>query len=239
MQAIAESLVRSRCNLIIPASFIDLFNPPEEALVQECARRGVFISQHHVEPLGVSAFSNYWKKRGRELKYSYYSHPREVEEVWRAYAKKWSSYPNVIWQLGLRGIADRPMWMADPFHSAIGRRPGRTDFSSHGRPSEDPGRGRVRTPRYQTTTLWAEGSQLNEQKLLTIPKDTIVVFSDNSPGWKWQRDFYTTPRGPNTPTVSYYHHALIGSGPHLAQVPSPRKPTIVCSSPPRTGPPPS
>jgi len=43
MAHIAEALVRSRCNLIIPASFIDIMNPPEAALVEECARRGVLF----------------------------------------------------------------------------------------------------------------------------------------------------------------------------------------------------
>lgn len=229
MRAIAEALVRSQFNLIIPASFVDIMNPPEEALVQECVRRGVFVSQHHVEPLGVSAFSyfNYWKKRGKDLKYSYFSHPAEVREVWRAYAEKWSAYPNVIWQLGLRGIADRPMWMADP-----------------NTPQSDADRGRLiseamaaqvkildevcpRQPRYLSTTLWAEGSALNQQKLLTIPVGTIIVFADNSPGWKWQQDFYSTPRNPLNTYGVYYHHGLIGCGPHLAQVPSPRK-TFEC-----------
>jgi hypothetical protein len=229
MQAVAEALVRSRFNLIIPASFVDILNPPEEALVQECARRGVFVSQHHVEPLGVSAFAyfNYWKQRGRDLKYSYFSHPAEVREVWRVYAEKWSAYPNVIWQLGLRGIADRPMWMADP-----------------NTPQSDAERGRLisaamaaqvtildevcpRQPRYQSTTLWAEGSALHQQNLLTIPAGTIIVFADNSPGWKWQRDFYSTPRSPQNTYGVYYHHGLIGSGPHLAQVPSPHK-TFEC-----------
>ena len=91
MRHIAEALVRSRCNLIIPASFVDIMNPPEEALVQECVRRGVFVSQHHVEPLGVSAFAyfNYWKARGRDLKYSYFSQPAEVREVWTG---RWSAW---------------------------------------------------------------------------------------------------------------------------------------------------
>lgn len=229
MRAVAEALVRSRCNLIIPASFVDIMNPPEEALVQECARRGVFVSQHHVEPLGVSAFSyfNYWKKRGKDLKYSYFSHSVEVREVWRAYAEKWAAYPNVIWQLGLRGIGDRPMWMADP-----------------NTPQSDADRGRLiseamaaqvkildevcpRQPRYLSTTLWAEGSALNQKRLLTIPEGTIIVFADNSPGWKWQQDFYSTPRNPKNTYGVYYHHGLIGSGPHLAQVPSPHK-TFEC-----------
>jgi len=225
MRAIAEALVRSRCNLIIPASFVDILNPPEEALVQECARRGVFVSQHHVEPLGVSAFSyfNYWKKRGRELKYSYFSHPEEVREVWRVYAEKWATYRNVIWQLGLRGIADRPMWMADPATPQSDADRGRLISEAMDAQVKILDQVGARQPRYLTTTLWAEGSQLNEKNLLSIPPGTIVIFSDNSPGWKWQRDFHTTRRQPEHRHGVYYHHALIGSGPHLAQVPSPHK----------------
>lgn len=229
MRMIAEALVRSRCNLIIPASFVDIMNPPEEALVQECARRGVFVSQHHVEPLGVSAFAyfNYWKARGQDLKYSYFSHPAEVREVWTAYAKKWAAYPNVIWQLGLRGIADRPMWMADPNTPQSDADRGRLiseAMAEQVKILHDVAPGRTHL---LSTTLWAEGSILNQQKLLTIPTDTIVVFADNSPGWKWQPDFYSTPRNPKNRYGVYYHHALWGSGPHLAQVPSPQR-TFAC-----------
>jgi hypothetical protein len=225
MEAVAEALVRSRFNLIIPASFVDILNPPEAALVEACARRGVFVSQHHVEPMGVSAFSyfNYWKARGKDLKYSYFSHPAEVREVWRAYAQKWAAVPNVIWQLGLRGVADRPMWQADP------------DV-----PQADADRGRIISeamaaqvkildevcpgaPRLMSTTLWAEGSVLNQKGHLEIPEGAIVVFADNSPGWQWPRDFYETPRDPRNAYGVYYHHALIGSGPHLAQAVPPHK----------------
>jgi hypothetical protein len=225
IRAVAEALVRSRFNLIIPASFVDILNPPEAALLEECARRGVFLSQHHVEPMGVSAFAyfNYWKDRGRDLKYSYYSHPAEVREVWRVYAEKWAALPNVIWQLGLRGIADRPMWMADPATPQSDAERGRLisdAMAEQVRILDEvlPGR-----PRIMSTTLWAEGSALNRQGLLTIPTNTIVVFADNSPGWKWQEDFHSTPRDPRNTYGVYYHHGLIGSGPHLAQVPSPRK----------------
>ncbi|MFA5192483.1 MAG: glycosyl hydrolase 115 family protein [Verrucomicrobiia bacterium] len=229
MRDVAEALVRSRCNLIIPASFVDIMNPPEEALVQECARRGVFVSQHHVEPLGVSAFSyfNYWKKRGKDLKYSYFSHPVEVREVWRAYAEKWAAYPNVIWQLGLRGIADRPMWMADPNTPQSDADRGRLISEAMATQVEILNEVCPRQPRYLSTTLWAEGSALNQKRLLTIPEGTIIVFADNSPGWKWQQDFYSTPRNPKNTYGVYYHHGLIGSGPHLAQVPSPHK-TFEC-----------
>ncbi len=225
MRAVVEALVRSRCNLIIPSSFIDILNPPEAALVDECVRRGVFVSQHHVEPMGVSAFSyfNYWKARGKDLKYSYFSHPAEVREVWRVYAEKWAKYPNVIWQLGLRGIADRPMWQADPSVPQSDADRGRLISDAMAAQVKildeiSPGQ-----PRYLSTTLWAEGSVLNQKGLLAIPEGTIVVFADNSPGWKWQRDFHETPRNSKNTYGVYYHHGLIGSGPHLAQVVSPNK----------------
>jgi hypothetical protein len=224
-QAVAESIVRSRYNLVIPASFIDILNPGEEALVRECARRGLFLSMHHQEPMGVSAWTyfNYWKARGKDLKYSYVSQPEDVREVWRVYAKKWSEYPAVVWQLGLRGKGDRPMWQAD-----------------ESTPQSDADRGRIiseamaaqvkildevcpRQPRTMSTTLWAEGAVLNQKGLLTVPEGTIIVFADNSPGWKWQRDFYDTPRNPKNAYGVYYHHALIGCGPHLAQAVSPHK----------------
>lgn len=226
---IAEALVRSRCNLIIPASFVDIMNPPEAALVEECARRGVFVSQHHVEPLGVSAFSyfNYWKARGRDLKYSYFSHPAEVREVWRAYAQKWAAYPNVIWQLGLRGIADRPMWQADPSVPQSDADRGRLISEAMAAQVKILDEVAPRSPRFMSTTLWAEGSTLNQQKLLTIPAGTIIVFADNSPGWKWQPDFHSTPRVPGVSYGVYYHHALWGSGPHLVQIVSPHK-TFEC-----------
>ena len=225
MRAVVEALVRSRCNLIIPASFIDILNPPEAALVEECARRGVFVSQHHVEPLGVSAFSyfNYWKARGKDLTYSYFSHPDEVREVWRVYAEKWAAYPNVIWQLGLRGIADRPMWQADPKVPQSDADRGRLISEAMAAQVKILDEACPRQPRYLSTTLWAEGSELNRQGLLTIPAETIVVFADNSPGWKWPQDFYTTPRNPKNSYGVYYHHALIGCGPHLAQAVPPHK----------------
>ena len=61
-----ETLMRLRFNLVIPASFVDIRNPAEKKLLNIAADRGLFVSMHHIEPLGVSAFSylNYWKEKG-------------------------------------------------------------------------------------------------------------------------------------------------------------------------------
>ena len=54
MDAVVETALRLRLNLVIPASFLDIDNPPEKALADCVARRGIYLSQHHIEPLGLS-----------------------------------------------------------------------------------------------------------------------------------------------------------------------------------------
>lgn len=237
MKKVCEAAVRLRFNLIIPASFIDIRNPDEAALVKEAAKRGLFVSMHHVEPMGVSAFTyfNYWKEKdgskpsvGPPL-FSYFSNRGKVEEVWRVYAQEWAKYPNVIWQIGLRGIGDRPMWLADP-----------------NTPQTDADRGKLisdamafqmqlikevdkRPTPSVTTTLWAEGSNLNHAGFLNIPENVMVIFADNSPGWRWQIDFFQTKRLPKNSYGVYYHHQLWGSGPHLVPIVSPAKTQSVLS----------
>lgn len=222
IEKVAEALVRCRFNLIIPASLLNVLNPAEKRLADICAARGVYLSMHHVAPLGVSAFDyvKYWKDRGEPDKpFSYWGDPASVEEVWRETARVWAEYPAIIWQIGLRGLGDRPVWLADK-----------------GIPDTDASRGAViskamrrqveildevgvpRKGRMVSTTLWAEGSQLNALGLLDIPEGTEVVFADNSPGWIWQDDFYSTPRKPGSRYGVYYHPALIDSGPHVASL---------------------
>ncbi|MBC6995147.1 glycosyl hydrolase 115 family protein [Neolewinella lacunae] len=225
MDHVVEAAVRLRFNLIIPASFLDIKNPPERALLDAAARRGLFLSMHHIEPLGVSAFTyqNYWKARGEEPLFSFYSAREKVETTWREYAREWAQYDNVIWQVGLRGIGDRPMWMADP-----------------GTPQSDAERASLISEAMalqkkiitettgdenpiMTTTLWAEGAYFNQHGLLRIPRGVITVFADNNPGWHWQPDFYATEREPGRQYGVYYHHQVWGWGPHLAQAIPPRQ----------------
>jgi hypothetical protein len=226
IKKVCETALRLRFNLIIPASFIDIRNPAEAALVKEAAKRGLYLSMHHVEPMGVSAFSyfNYWKEKdGTKPLFSYFSNREKVEEVWRVYAQEWAKYPKVMWQIGLRGIADRPMWLADP-----------------STPQTDADRGKLisEAMAYQvrlikevdkrpnpliTTTLWAEGSVLNQAGHLDIPEHVTVVFADNSPGWRWQADFFQTKRASKNTYGVYYHHQLWASGPHLVPIVSPAK----------------
>jgi hypothetical protein len=219
MRHVVEALVRLRYNLLIPASFVDIRQPAEAALVNEASRRGLFVSMHHVEPMGVSAFSyfNYWKERGKKPLFSFFSNRAELEEVWRVYAAEWAKYPNVIWQIGLRGIADRPMWMADPNTPQIDADRGKLISEAMQWQVDLIGQMSQGKKTWITTTLWAEGSTMHQAGHLKLPEGVITVFSDNSPGWRMQQDFRDTPRVPGKQYGIYYHHQLWGSGPHLAQ----------------------
>ncbi|MBR4756910.1 MAG: glycosyl hydrolase 115 family protein, partial [Bacteroidales bacterium] len=219
MENLAEALVRCRYNLIIPASFINVANPPEKALVDICAKRGVFLSMHHIEPMGVNGYTflNYWKDRGEDVTFSYFSNPEKMVEVWTETAKIWATYPYVIWQLGLRGIADNPIWTADPKVPQSNEGRGKLISDAIAKQIEILDEiGVPKKDRYVSTTLWMEGAALNRMGFLTFPKDAIIVFADNGPGWKWTPDFWSVERKKDNKYGVYYHHALIGDGPHLA-----------------------
>lgn len=59
MEKIAETLVRCRFNFIIPADLLDVSNPSEAALVDICARRGLFVSIHTTK---FSEMEEAWRK---------------------------------------------------------------------------------------------------------------------------------------------------------------------------------
>jgi hypothetical protein len=219
LERVFEAALRLQYNLVIPASFTDIANPAEERMVRAATRRGLMVSMHHVEPMGVSAFAfnNYWKTRGGSVPYTFHSRRAEFEQVWRWYAARWARYPGVVWQLGLRGIADRPAWHHDPTAPATDEARGAMISEAIALQraivaSVDPRKHPPMTP-----TRWMEGAELNRRGLLKIPEGVTVVFADNSPGWRMQADFHETPREPGRTYGIYYHHAVWGWGPHLVQ----------------------
>lgn len=216
-ERIFEALLRLGGNLIIPASFVDILNPAEAELVRRAAARGLHVSQHHVEPMGVShfGFENYWRARGQERSFRYSIDPDAVREVWRAHAAKWREVAGdrVVWQLGMRGRGDRPIWIDDP---NITRATG-GDFISRAM-ADQAAIVREVDPRPQppmTTTLFLEGADLMAAGELRFPDGITVVFADHGPSQEMQRDFATAPRLPAYRYGFYYHAAFWRRGPHL------------------------
>ena len=218
MEKVAEALVRSRYNLVIPSSFIWISNPAEEALVRICSERGLYITMHHQEPLGLSGriFIQYWKERGEDVTFSYLTHREKMEAMWRESVEGWKKYPDIIWTIGLRGAGDKAVWATDKSVPASMEERGRIISEAMARQIEILDEAGVpKENRLYETTLWLEGAELNARGLLKFPEGTIIHFADNGPGWRWARDFRETPRQDGLKYGVYYHPALIPDGSHM------------------------
>lgn len=227
LDMVLEMALRLEMNLVIPSSFVDILNPPEAALVAQVCRRGLYISQHHIEPVGVSYFTaeNYMKAHCCEGEaVSFVNNRSRMEEIWKTYIEAWAAYGSqVVWQLGLRGKGDRAVWQHDPNvpedskarggiisdaiatqYRMIADTLGTEDF-------------------FSTSTLWMEGAQLYAGGHLQFPENTVVVLSDIGFSQMFGDDFFTAPRKPGIRYGIYYHIAYWHSGPHLAEGTDPRR----------------
>lgn len=222
---IFETLLRAGGNLIIPASFVDVMNDPEAELVRRAAQRGLYVTQHHIEPMGMShfGFENYWKSRGQKIPFAYGKDPTKVHETWRAYAKKWREIAgdHVIWQIGLRGRGDRSLWSSDKTVTAADA--GKIISAAM---TEQVKIIRETDPRPDaqiTTTLWLEMSNLMNAGSLRIPSGVSIVFCDEGLTQTLQNDFETTPRENGRQFGLYYHVGFWKNGPHLLMGTRPEK----------------
>lgn len=218
MNMVVETILRLKLNLVIPASFLNIDNPPEKKLTDCVAKRGIYLSQHHVEPLGVSHFTldYYLKKNNKTGEYSYITNPKILDEAWNYYAKKWAEYDNVVWQLGLRGKADRPAWEEqEPTQEVI------VEYGKFISKAIEHQRQIVLSAtngkaKFFTSTLWMEGSRLMEHGALELSDEIINVFADAGPNQMYCKEYYTVPRCDNKNYGIYYHVQYYMCGPHLA-----------------------
>ena len=226
MNIICESALRLGMNTIIPSSFIDILNPDEEAIVATCTQRGLYVSQHHQEPVGVSYFAaeNLMSEKHPGKAVSYVANPNEMKAIWQLYVEKWAKYePNVIWQLGLRGKGDRAVWHTDGSVKSTPRERGNIISNAiadqYGMIAKKLGHENF----LSTSTLWSEGAGLYEQGYLSIPEKTITVFGDIGNTQLFGSDFYSVKRKNNRPYGIYYHAGFHHEGPHLADGVDPNK----------------
>lgn len=221
LDMLLETALRLEMNLIIPGSFVDIDNPAEAALVQTVIRRGMYISQHHVEPVGVSYFSadKYMKKHGGgDEEVSFLSNRSRMEEIWRYYIEKWALYGDrVVWQLGLRGKGDRAVWKSDPNVPIDNAARGAIISDAMATQRRLIGQVLGHSDFYATATLWTEGAALYRTCDLQVPENTVVVFSDVGYSQMYARNFYECPRDPATLYGVYYHVGFWMEGPHLAE----------------------
>ncbi len=225
LDMIIETALRLKQNMLIPCSHLDIMRSEDEMIVRRVTERGLYISMHHQEPVGVHQFTmdRYWKERGVDGNVNFVDDAELYKTVWLEYIRRWARYDGVIWQLGLRGRGDRPVW-----------------YQNDRVPETPEARGRLISDAIQTqmdlikaecrgqeilstATLWMEGMPLYKAGALTFPKGTMVIQSDFGPDQMWGTGYDETPRLEGTDYGVYYHLAFWGCGPHLAQGNRPEK----------------
>ena len=203
---VAETAMRLKMNFIIPASFLDIDNPNEKEIIDCVAEHGIYLSQHHIEPCGVShfGFHNYAEKMGLEGEASYFSNKENMTKVWKDYIDKWSEYDNVIWQLGHRGKADVPIWHTDKTISDDVRERGKIISEVYSVQKDMIMNATNGKAKYFTSTLWMEGAELLRHGALEFPDDTIIVLSDIGVNQMFGKDYDSFVRSDDTRRGIYY-----------------------------------
>lgn len=226
LDMLIETSLRLKQNMIIPCSHLDILKPEEEALVKRITERGLYISMHHQEPVGINqnSMERLWKEQhGENETVNFIDHPDFYRSVWKQYIHRWAQHEDVIWQLGMRGRGDRPVWYQNE------RAPETT--AARGKLISDAIRMQMdlireecpNQPILSTATLWMEGMPLYKAGALAFPEGTMVIQSDFGPNQMWGEGYHETPRYPGTEYGLYYHLAFWGCGPHLIQGNRPEK----------------
>lgn len=168
---IFEAILRLKGNMVVPGTWIF----PYEPQVQAAAERGLIISQHHVNVLGLDTYR--WPK---DKPYSFSSHPELLEAAWKRAVNQYPEDAEVIWSLGYRGENDRPFWDVDKDS-----------------PSTDAGRAHVilaaidkeisiikqrNSKPVLIFNAWREGAQYIQEGLLHLPEGITVVWPDDGRG---------------------------------------------------------
>lgn len=214
-----ETLLRLGGNIVIPGT--DL--PRSGAHWQLASEMGLYITQHHAEPLGAEMFH----RAHPTADASYSRNPELFHNLW-ADAIVRHKGQKVVWALGFRGQGDQPFWEQDPScdtPQSRGALISRVIFAQHDMLKTAFGNPKCLTYIYgELTELYREGH-------LVIPPGVTRIWSDNGYGrMVSRRQWADNPRLPSLPKDNdpgphgvYYHatfHDLQASS-HLAMLPVP------------------
>ena len=116
-------------------------------------------------------------------------YPEKFAEIWRHYCEKWAQYPNIIWQFGLRGRGDRPVWTHDHNVPSSMEDRGKLISSAIAQQAEIVKDVLGHDDFYSTMTAWAEGVELHNAGYLSFPKNTMIIFMTMVQPKMWGGDF--------------------------------------------------
>lgn len=167
---ICELILRLHGNIIAPGT-----RPyPDEAVRAVAARRGLYINDHHVTPLGLNVYM--WPP---ELPYSYVTHPEILEEMWEKCIEEEKQY-KMFWTVSFRGKGDGPFWHVDP--AAPESDEARADVINRAVAKQVEMIRRVQPEADIMFNMYYEQAELCKKGLLKIPQGVIRVWPNDGAG---------------------------------------------------------
>jgi len=188
---IFEAILRLKGDMVVPGTWIF----PYEPQIRAAGERGLMVTQHHVNTLGLDTYR--WPKAKLM---SYLSDPKSLETAWTRSANQYPKGMEILWSLGFRGQNDYPFWQDDP-----------------NAPSTDEGRAKiirsaidkqieiVRGLHSQPELLmnaWRESATFIHEGVLKIPDGVTLIWPDNGHGLLDDRGKIASGQG------EYYHTAM-------------------------------
>ncbi len=206
LDIIIETALRCKINLIFPSTYNDLRSKDDASLIKKCASRGLYVSQHHLEPCGASGYAseNYIKDKKLSGTNSFITNRAVMEEIWTYYVKLWAKHERVVYQLGLRGKADQAIWTMDKSVSKDIKQAGAV-ISEAIKVQYDIVQRETKGKGICSVTFWRETAEMYNKGYLTIPEGVQIVFSDLGLNCMWADDFYQNEYNKDIDYGVYYH----------------------------------
>jgi hypothetical protein len=166
-----EAILRLKGNLVVPGTFIF----PDELQIRAAGERGLVVTQHHVNTLGLN--THRWP---RNQPMAYLSDPKIMESAWRRAVSQYPKETEVLWSIGFRGTDDQPFWADDPAAPSSDK-----DRAQIIRAAMEKQIEIVRSQRSDPEffiNAWQETGVFIHEGLLEPPRGATLVWADNGHG---------------------------------------------------------
>jgi Glycosyl hydrolase family 115 len=189
---IFEAILRLKGNMVIPGTWIF----PYEPQIKAAEERGLVVSQHHVNVLGLDTYR--WPK---DKTYSFSEAPQIFDAALKRSVEEYPKGAEIVWSVGYRGQNDYPFWLVDK--RAPTTAAGRAHVIQEAIAREIQILEQQHPHPHIIMNAWAEASPFIRQGLLKVPPGVTLVWPDNGHGTIQDRGQISAGEG------IYYHTAMI------------------------------
>ncbi|HWB85506.1 MAG TPA: glycosyl hydrolase 115 family protein [Bryobacteraceae bacterium] len=186
-----EAILRLKGNMVVPGTWIF----PYEPQIQAAGERGLVVTQHHVNTLGLDTYR--WPQN---KPMSYLSDPQTLISAWTKSASEYPKGLEILWSVGFRGQNDNPFWQNDK--NAPSTNAGRAQVILDAVHKQmEIVRSNHSNPEF-FLNAWQEAARFIHEGVLRPPEGVTLVWPDNGHGILQDQGELASGEG------QYYHTAM-------------------------------